>query len=115
MKNYVDNLLESALNIAIDKGFLALSKKFTWGEKTLGKEIRMSSVILTSKELGERWRVTTETLRYWRWNATGPIYVKINGCVLYRLEDIEQFEKDHLRRHTAMDGVLVNGMEGKMV
>lgn len=73
----------------------------------------MTSVLLTPQQLGERWNVTPETLRNWRWNATGPLYLKINGCILYRLEDIEQFEREHLRRHTA-DDALVNGMEGKM-
>ena len=73
----------------------------------------MASVILTSEGLAERWHVSTETLRYWRWNGTGPPYMKINGCVLYRLVDIEQFERDHLRRHTA-EGALVNGLEGRM-
>lgn len=73
----------------------------------------MASDILTPKQLGKRWHVSTETLRYWRWNATGPVYIKFNGCVLYRLDDIDQFEKAHLRRHTA-DVFLVNGLEGKM-
>lgn len=73
----------------------------------------MASDLLTAKELADRWHITTETLRYWRWNATGPTYVHINGVRLYRFEDIQQFEKDHLRRHTA-DNVLVRGVEGKM-
>lgn len=73
----------------------------------------MISKILTPEELGERWHVSTETLRYWRWNATGPLFVKLNGCILYRLDDIDQFEQDHLRRHTA-EGMIINGKEGKV-
>jgi len=73
----------------------------------------MASNRLTPKQLAERWSITTETLRYWRWNAKGPLYVKMNGVIVYRLEDVDQFEKEHLRRHTA-DNVLVNGVEGKM-
>ncbi|MBA3814902.1 MAG: DNA-binding protein [Alphaproteobacteria bacterium] len=73
----------------------------------------MASDLLTPEELGERWHVACETLRYWRWNGTGAPYVKINGCILYRLDDVDQFEKEHVRRHTA-DKVLVNGVEGKV-
>ena len=73
----------------------------------------MASDILTPQGLAKRWHISTETLRYWRWNATGPVYIKFNGCVLYRLDDIDQFEQAHLRRHTA-DGPLINGLEGKM-
>ena len=73
----------------------------------------MTSPILSAKELAERWGLTTETLRFWRWNSTGPIYVKMNGCIRYHIEDVEAFEKAHRRRHTA-DGVLIKGQEGKM-
>lgn len=73
----------------------------------------MVSDLLTAEELGERWHVSPETLRYWRYNAKSPPYIKLNGRILYRLDDIDQFERKHLRRHTA-DNVLVNGVEGKM-
>ena len=73
----------------------------------------MASDVLTEKQLGERWHVSSETLRYWRWNGRGPTYMKFNGCVLYRFDDIDQFERQHLRRHTA-DDILINGMEGKV-
>ena len=73
----------------------------------------METDLLSPEELGERWRLSTETLRYWRWNGRGPTYIKLNGPILYRMEDILQFEKEHLRRHTA-DNALVNGVEGKM-
>ena len=73
----------------------------------------MASDLLTPEELGERWRVSPETLRYWRYNAKSPIYLKLNGSILYRIEDILQFEKEHLRRHTA-DNAIINGVEGKV-
>ena len=73
----------------------------------------MASDLLTPEELAERWHKSPETLRFWRYNGKTPPYVKLNGSILYRIEDIRQFEKDHLRRHTA-DNVLVNGMECKM-
>jgi hypothetical protein len=74
----------------------------------------MITKVFTPEELGERWHISTETLRYWRWNATGPDFVKFNGCVLYRWDNIDEFEKAHLRRHTAADHMLVNGKEGKV-
>lgn len=73
----------------------------------------MASELLTEEELAKRWRVSTETLRYWRWNGTGPDYIKLNGRILYYRDDIEQFEKARLRRHTANE-VLINGKEGKV-
>lgn len=73
----------------------------------------MTSGLLTTQELAERWHISTETLRYWRYNGKGPLYIKLNGPILYRLEDVLQFERDHLRRHTA-DTMLVNGVEGRM-
>ena len=73
----------------------------------------MASDLLSPEELAERWRISTETLRYWRYNGKGPLYIKLNGRILYRLEDINQFEREHLRRHTA-DNVLINRVEGKM-
>ncbi len=72
-----------------------------------------ASDLLTPEELAERWHVTPETLRFWRYNGKTPPYMKINGPILYRFGDILQFEKECLRRHTA-DNVLVNGVEGKM-
>jgi hypothetical protein len=34
----------------------------------------------------------------WRWLKEGPTYVKVGGRVLYRLEDIENFEKQCIHR-----------------
>lgn len=48
---------------------------------------------LTANELAVRWSVTIKTLRQWRWNGKGPPYFKIGGRALYRLEQIEDFEK----------------------
>ena len=73
----------------------------------------MKSPFLTSKELAERWKISSETLRSWRFSALGPHYTQINGVIRYNLDVIEQFERERLRRHTA-DNVLVRGMEGKV-
>ena len=52
---------------------------------------------LLQAELAERWRVSPRTLERWRVTGTGPAWVQLNGRVLYRLEDVEAFERQRLR------------------
>lgn len=47
---------------------------------------------LTERQLCKFWSITPETLRKWRTNGYGPIYIKVGGRVLYRPEDIRAFE-----------------------
>lgn len=56
---------------------------------------------LSQMELASRWRISHRTLERWRWSGEGPRFVKLGGRVVYRLQDIEQFEADQLRRSTA--------------
>lgn len=53
-------------------------------------------------ELAFSWRISPRTLDRWRWSKTGPDFLKIGGRVIYRLEDIEAFEKDSIRSAVAM-------------
>lgn len=59
------------------------------------------TAFLTPSSLASRWSIAPNTLKQWRWNGRGPLYVKIGGRVLYRLTDIEQFEEQKLRQHTS--------------
>jgi hypothetical protein len=54
---------------------------------------------LTVTQLAERWKlqVTIATLATWRSRGNGPPYVKIGGKVLYRLADVEGYEKKNTR------------------
>ena len=56
-------------------------------------------MLLTPKELSERWKVADNTLRKWRVANIGPNYIKLgdqrNSEVRYRLEDIEAFERSN--------------------
>ncbi|MBL0941392.1 MAG: helix-turn-helix domain-containing protein [Alphaproteobacteria bacterium] len=61
----------------------------------------MSSSFLTSERLAERWSITPATLKQWRWNGRGPHFLKIGGRVLYRVEDVEDFESQKLRQNTS--------------
>ena len=51
---------------------------------------------LTQRELAQRWSKSEATIERYRCDGVGPPYLKIGGKILYRLEDILQFENDCL-------------------
>ena len=51
---------------------------------------------LTQHELALRWCKAEATIERYRSDGVGPQYLKIGGKVLYRLEDILQFEHECL-------------------
>lgn len=63
---------------------------------------------LRQTELATRWGVSQRTLERWRYRNTGPTFLKISNCVLYRLADIEAYELTHIRPspgcHPLQDG-----------
>jgi hypothetical protein len=69
------------------------------------KEIQLQSAEkvkhLNQTQLAERWDVAEATLERWRSDGIGPVFMKIQGRVLYRVEDIETFESDSLRQSTS--------------
>jgi hypothetical protein len=52
--------------------------------------------LLTQKLLARRWHISHRTLERWRCEAAGPPYVRLVGRVLYRIEDIERYERENL-------------------
>ena len=54
----------------------------------------MSEVCVNQKELAARWKISHRTLERWRWAQEGPRYLKIGGRVVYRLSDVEAFERE---------------------
>ena len=52
-------------------------------------------------ELSRRWRLSPRTLERWRYQGTGPRFLKVGGRVIYRLDDIEAFETEQLREAAA--------------
>ena len=54
----------------------------------------MSEVCLSQIELAARWEISHRTLERWRWAQEGPRYLKLGGRVIYRLSDIEAFERE---------------------
>lgn len=56
---------------------------------------------LNQAELAERWDISQRTLERWRVIGWGPCFLKIGGRVVYRLEDIEVYERQHMRASTS--------------
>jgi hypothetical protein len=59
---------------------------------------------LNQVQLARRWSLSPRTLERWRWLKAGPQYLKVGGRVVYRLEDVEQFESAQLHRITTVTG-----------
>jgi len=57
---------------------------------------------LTQIDLARRWTISPRTLERWRWVGEGPVYMKIGGRVVYRLDDILAFEQAQLRQNTTL-------------
>lgn len=51
-------------------------------------------VWLTNEDLAQRWRMPLDSVRYLRQTGKGPTGVKIGRRVLYRIADVEAFERD---------------------
>jgi hypothetical protein len=60
---------------------------------TIRKELLMQTIHFHQVQLAKRWLISERTLERWRWEGKGPAYIKIGGRVLYRIEDIEAFER----------------------
>ena len=68
---------------------------------------------LTERQLCKFWSITVETLRKWRGNGYGPIYIKVGGRVLYRPEDIREFERQTMYRSSGQKIQYEGGGNGK--
>ena len=61
----------------------------------------MATKHLNQIDLAARWNISHRTLERWRWTGEGPRFVKLGGRVVYRLEDIEEYEREQIRASTA--------------
>jgi len=52
---------------------------------------------LNQADLAERWNVSQRTLERWRTLRVGPPYLKLNGRVVYREQDVASYETQSLR------------------
>ena len=70
---------------------------------------------LNQRQLADRWDLSEASLERWRTEGIGPVFMKLQGRVLYRVEDIESFENESLRKSTseracvAADAVTLGG------
>jgi len=55
---------------------------------------------MNQQQLAEYWGISTRTLERWRSIGWGPKFIKIGGRVLYRVEDILEYEAQHLADST---------------
>ncbi|NBP36391.1 MAG: DNA-binding protein [Betaproteobacteria bacterium] len=56
---------------------------------------------LSQRDLAERWDLCENTLERWRSQGIGPVFLRLPGCVRYRIEDVEAFEANSLRKSTS--------------
>ncbi len=56
---------------------------------------------LSQSEVANRFGMCTGTLERWRREGTGPRFLKLQSKVMYRLEDVESYERDCLRKSTS--------------
>ena len=61
----------------------------------------MATRHLSHIELAARWNISHRTLERWRWTGEGPKFIKLGGRVIYRLEDVEAYERQHMRASTS--------------
>jgi predicted site-specific integrase-resolvase len=47
--------------------------------------------LMTLQETAEFLRVSSRTLRNWRWKGEGPVGYRVGGRVMYAVEDIERW------------------------
>ena len=59
---------------------------------------------MTQTELAERWRISEATLKRWRTESNGPLFLKLGNQVRYRVQDVEAFVEVALRGSTKTDG-----------
>lgn len=62
--------------------------------------ISVSLMHINQCQLAKRWNMSPRTLERWRWLGQGPVFLKLGGRVVYRVQDIEGYEANHLQANT---------------
>ena len=65
------------------------------------KEVHMAIQHINQQALAKRWQVSETTLERWRSLGIGPTYLKLQGRVVYREQDLEVYEAQSLHRSTS--------------
>ena len=56
---------------------------------------------INQRALAERWQVSEATLERWRTQGIGPMFLKLHGRIVYREQDLEEYEQQCLRTSTS--------------
>ena len=56
----------------------------------------MDGRCISQNELALRWQVSESTLKRWRSQRTGPMFLRLGCQVRYRITDVEAFETQAL-------------------
>lgn len=51
-------------------------------------------VFIDTRQLAKRWCRDSGTIRKWRSRGNGPAYLKLNGKVVYDMEEIKKWEEE---------------------
>jgi hypothetical protein len=51
---------------------------------------------LDEEALAKRWSMSSRTLQRWRQNDQGPLFLKLGDRVVYRLIEVETYERERL-------------------
>jgi hypothetical protein len=98
-----------AHDITLSLGFSPTPKQKLQKEWTLtnkGKVEQFSTAVarypnlLTEQMLAARWHCSSSRLQNWRSHQKGPPYLKFGGRVLYRVDDVLEYEKQHLKNQS---------------
>ena len=68
-----------------------VSRRGSFASAVINVDNCSMSELLTEAETAAYLRVKKETLRKWRWQNRGPKYVRVQGRIVYRREDLEKF------------------------
>lgn len=52
----------------------------------------MGEIVLTTRELAQRWKMTVDALKMMRYRKQGPAYRKYGKAIRYNLEDVKRYE-----------------------
>lgn len=93
-KAVIKEMSKLSREISINTKFAEpLRKKTTKSlPSTIAKEITHEK-LYTDTMLAGRWHCSTSRLQYWRSHQQGLPYLKIHGRILYRIEDILDYER----------------------
>lgn len=61
--------------------------------------------LVNEHELSGLIKISTSTLRKWRWEGKGPKFIKMGRRVVYRMSDVEEFIDDCTTRSTSAMGI----------